>query len=270
MRADQFLDQLRRLGAQLHEHDGVWWRRRAPFYWWPAIEFQEIEPGSAMPAAGRALAGYGHVVPDSAPANSARYYMVLEAPEAGTFGLETLSSKKRNQVRKGLRTCAVRRLSALEELIPDLQRINISTRRRTGSGLPEEYYVRRYGEWRRRMLAIFALPERDWWGAFVGERLVGYFHSYAIDNVLIIDAAKCETESLKHNPSDALLFTLLEDAFNVKGCRRVIYGGWVPTDEKLTAFKEKHGFRRTEFRAFRKLSPVAAALHWVLRQTRDR
>lgn len=260
MRSDEFVGQLLTLGERLHEHDGVWWRQHGPFYWKPALEFLELEPGRAKPATRRAWVGYSHLVPPASGSNRSAYYMVFEAGAATPFTLDSLTSKKRNQVRKGLRCCEIRRIGALEPVLADLQRINISARRRTGAGLPADYYVKKYERWRRRMLSLFALPGRDWWGAFVGTRLVAYFFSYAVDDTLIIDAAKSETDFLTHNPSDALLYTLMEDALNAKRCRRIIYGGWTPNDDRLTEFKEKYGFQKTEFRAFVKLTPVAESV----------
>ncbi len=261
MTSEVFIEQLRNLDVKMHYHDCVWWKAHAPFYYKPALEFQEIKPGAARPSVMRALAGYSHMVPAGVKSNRSLFYEIYEHPEGVVYEINSLISKKRNQVRKGLRCCEIRRIEELESHIESLKEINIIVRERIGVGLPATYYTEHFSEWRRRMLTYFHLPNRDWWGAFVGGRLMGYYYSYAIEEMLVIDTAKVHTDALSLNASDALVFTLIEDAINRKGCRRIVYGDWTPDDERLTRFKEQYGFIRKEYPAF--LSVSARLALWV-------
>jgi hypothetical protein len=67
---------------------------------------------------------------------------------------------------------------------------------------------------------------------------------------MIIDTARVLSDALHHCAADALLFTLMDDAFNEKGCRRGVFAGSVPHDPDLTQPKHAHGFRCREFRVY--------------------
>jgi len=265
--SDRYIEQLRTLGQPLHEYRGIWWRRHGSFFCKPALPLVEIVPGSSRPNPMKSLAGYAHLVPEGARSNMTLHSMVYQA-RGEPFGLESVISKKRNQIRKGLRCCEIRRIGDIEAHWEELRQINISARERTGVGLPGTYYIDHYEQWRTSLRNLFALPDRDWWGAFSQGRLVAYYFSYAVADTVLIDTAKTHSEFLDQNPTDALLFTLMEDALNNKGCRRIFYGDWTPDDEKLTRFKEQHGFAVKAFPAYRHLSlPARLALRLRRRAT---
>lgn len=256
MDSGTYVGQLQSLGERLHEHDGVWWRERRPFFWRPAMELEAVERGRARPNRFRALVGFGHRVRDWRDANQRRTFLLYERSDAAPFTMESLSSNRRNQVRRGFRRCDVRRIEALGPVLEDLREINISARERTGVGRPTDYYRGAAVEWRRKIEKIFALPERDWWGAFVDGRLVAYYHSYVVEDSLIVDTAKAHTQYLDHYPVAGLLFTVMDDALNRKGVRWINYGGLTLGDEKLTVFKESYGFRKVEIPMWIELTPV--------------
>ncbi len=271
MREQEFVEQLRRAGERVHLHREVWWRERAPFYWRPVLELKPVEPGSSGPAFWQGVGGYAHTVPPECAdrANHQMVQMLYEREGEALFSLESISGKKRNQVRKGLRCCEVRRLETIEEHFEDLREINISARRRTGVGRPETYYTEREREWKARMRALFKLEGRSWWGAFVDRHLVGYYYCYAVEETLIIDTAKVHSDALPLNATDALLFTLMEDALNRENCSRIDYGGWTPDDSTLTEFKSKYGFVARRFPAYRWFSLPGRAVRG-LREWRRR
>lgn len=260
MTVDQFISQKRQLGLPIHQWRGVWWERHRPFYYKPAFVRTVLSKGKSAPMPLRALVGYSHMVSDTCTANGYWQFMERRWKVGDVFSLESISSKKRNQVRKGLRLCEVRPLETLDPLWPDLQRINISHRRRTCVGKPARYYTAEYDKWRDYLSRLHALPSRQWLGAYVDGKLAAYYYGYAVEGVYIIDSAKTDSDYLWANPNDALLFSLLEHAHNAEGCHLVVYGGHSPGDESLTAFKAKYGFEVATYPVYMRLLPLLSGI----------
>lgn len=257
MTVEEFCEQEIRLGLRIHRNDGVWWRERAPFYYRPAYEFQEVVPDSATPSPRRALAGYVHVVPGGHHANAARSVMALDRRgDAAPYTISELTSRNtRNHIRRGLKECEIRRIDDLRAIIQELQAINIATRRRTGVGLPEEYYVTSFNTWKRNMLALFDLPGREWWGAYQDGRLIAYIHAYLVGDVMTLNAAKSLTEALRFHPNDALVYSATEAWLNALKCRRIVYGDFATQDPALNHFKKGFGYARLDIPAYEYLTP---------------
>ena len=267
MNKQRYIEQQIALGQKLHLHDGVWWRQLSPFHCKAALPFEPIAPGAARPSPWRALAGYSHVVPDAAQANSVVSVMLRCLEPGKPFTLEALSSSRRSKVRRGLKKNEVRRIADLEPLIEDVRQIVVSTRMRTGVGLPADYYVRRYDQWRHDMLALFGMEDRPWWGAFAEGRLVAYYQTARVDDTLSICAAKSHSDFLANYPNDALLYVVMEEAFNQMGCRCIEYGDWSAEDERLQYFKQSYGFAKHDYPEYVHLNPLARP---VLRWRRER
>ena len=245
------------LGYSLHRHEGIWWQQQSPFHCKPAIRLEEISPGEARPWWFRSLAGYSHAVPEGAPANSVITMMMLRREQGKPFGLEDLSSRRRSQVRRGLKKTEVKRIDDLEPLMEDVRQIVISTRMRTGVGLPVSHYTDHFDGWKKSILKLFAMEDRPWWGGFIDGRLVAYYQTTLLEDMLSIGAAKSHSDFLANCPNDAILYVVMEEAFNRMGCRCVEYGDWSPEDERLQYFKQSYGFAKHEFPEHIHLNPLA-------------
>lgn len=196
--------------------------------------------------------------------------MGLEWTGEKSFGIEYLPSSRRSKVRRGEKKTQVKRITNLESLIKDVQQIVISTRMRTGVGLPASYYSQYYNKWRDDMLKLFEMEDRPWWGVFCDGRLIAYYQTTVLEDMLFINAAKSHSDFLSNYPNDVLLYTVLCDAFNERGCRFVEFGDWSLTDSNLTYFKESYGFRRYEFPIYRHLSPLARPAYKIWQLWRAR
>lgn len=270
MTPSRFIEQQQALGYVIHQHDGVWWQLHGPFYWKPVVPYERIAPNAAHPAPHKSLAGYSHAVPDNERSNWAWPIVLLEWTAGRPFEIDDLPSKRRNCIRRGLKLCEVRRLEALEPHVADLQAINISARARTGVGKPVAYYTQQYSKWRDGLLERFKCEGRDWWGAFCQGRLVAYYHTFDIGDMMLIDTAKGHSDYLKYCPNDAILFVVMQHALNNRACRYIDYGGWTPGDERLLFFKQEYGFRRRDIPAYLRLSLPARLVYMVRRWYRSR
>lgn len=248
----EFAEQQRQLGRRIHEHDGVWWETKFPFYTKPAFEFRAFAPRSARPKWSRSFLGYSHQVPQPEMGNRLLEFMVLDGESLRGFGMARLGPKKRNQVRKGLKHCHVELISDLMAHLEEAREINITQSQRqmaTGSfDRPMAYYSGKADVWRKEMLARFGLKGWCWWGAFSEGRLVAYMQTLAVEGKLMIMGMKSHTSYLPLCPVDAIYFTVLSQAAGDAGVEQVVNGR--PQRESLDRYKEQFLFRRVVVQYF--------------------
>ena len=179
--------------------------------------------------------------------------MVLEGEDLELFGMDRLRGKKRNQVRKGLRNCDIRRVNDIEPHLEEIREIYISQARRHTEhyelpDTPPRYYVEHAEAWRTRERRYLTTCGRELWGAFVHGELRAFLVSSQVEDVRFIEKMKTHTEALKLCPSDALYYTVLEYGAHVDGCQRVINPGI--RGGGLDRYKEQFLFRRTQIPVF--------------------
>jgi hypothetical protein len=237
------------LGRRGHLHDGVWWKTPYPGYSKPLFEFRAIVPGESRPASSRALLGYSHHVPEARMGNRFKEYLILEGEALRTFGLPALSSKKRNQVRKGLKLLQVRPVREVEPFLDSIRDIYVSqatrhTERYDLPDTPPTFYTEHEQLWRTRELRHLGTCGRELYGAFAEDRLVAFLVTSHVEGTRFIEKMKSHTDYLHACPSDALYFTVLEEAGRDPACLRVVNPGF--RGEGLTHFKEQFLFRRTQ------------------------
>lgn len=233
-------------GVKGHFHDGVWWREPFPFYAKPMFEFRELVPGSARPARRKALLGYSHHVPDGTPGNRMLSYMILKGDDLRGYGLGSLPSKKRNQVRKGLKHCEVTLLHDVEPHLEAIRDIYVSQSRRHTERYerprtPPSFYSDPARQWQARERRYLTTCGRETWGAFIDGRLVGFIVSPQIEGIRFIEKAKCHTDFLQFNVGDALYFSVLEAAGKNSGCQKIVNPGF--RGGRLTWYKEQFLFK---------------------------
>lgn len=102
----------------------------------------------------------------------------------------------------------------------------------------------------------FAIPGREWWGAFFEGRLIAYYYAYLIGGTMHISASKSHTDHLRMCPNDAMAFSFLQHCAQLPTCHSVIFGDYSPGVPSLTEFKEQFGFEKKSFPVFRSESPL--------------
>lgn len=246
---ETFAKEERRLGKQVHFHDGVWWISSAPFYFKPVHEYRPFARKSASPHPLKALLGYSHQVLDSAQATRYKRVNVLTGEDLKNYSLERLKGTRRRTVRVGTQNCRIEVLTRSKALLEQMRLINISnakkfeTTRSGGTYLPAEYYERNAAQWREGIQKIFSHQGHQFIGAFVGETLAAYIDLIQIEDTWMIGAVKSCDKYLQHRPVDALYFRILSMASQCGECKQVLNGGPEGEPEGLTHFKEQFLFR---------------------------
>lgn len=261
---DEYVQQQMSLGRRFHEHDGVWWQEIYPFYCKPVFIYTAFDPKSAMPKRRRSLLGYSHQVVTPEKGNRSVPFMVLEGEDLRQFSLARIKSVKRNQVRKGLKSCAIRLIDDLEPILESMRQINVSQSIRQegkfGAEAPVSRYIAQADQWRAQVRREFALCGREWWGAFVDGRLAAYMVTYQVDRLRVIEKVKSHTEHMKHCVVDALHYTVLEAASRELTCQRIIDGR--PQHQSLNHYKEQFLFKSKDYPYY---STHARLIEWAKR-----
>lgn len=270
---DQFAEQQRALGYRIHEHDGVFWEEVYPFYCKPAFPFRAVDRGAARPARLRCLLGYSHRVPRIEQGNRNLPIMLLEREQLEGFSLQSLSAKKRNQVRRAMERCKIQPIVDIELHLERIREINVaqSLRQEQGSGseVPPARYIDEADDWRRQIRREFTVEiGREWWGAFVDGELAAYIRTYQVDSVRVIQQAKADTEYFRYYPVDALYFTVLSIASEDAKCQCIVNG--YPMHQSLNRFKENFLFKPTAFPVFDSCAWLVELGKKLIRKTPDR
>lgn len=259
----EYARQEQALGRSVHFHDGVWWQSPVPGYSVPLLRETVIAPHTARPALARRLLGYSHVVPardGSVDGASAHVPMVRKAG-ATTFDITELNAGRRSKVRRGLKKSTVGAIHDMRPYLDDAMAIAMAARSRTGSGLPVAYYRKHGARWKEALARASGLPGRHVFGAVLDGRLVSYLFCTAVDGAMYIGAAKNHDEALGIYANDALVYSVLDFAFNTLRAVRVHYGDFTPDDEPLNYFKASYGFEPVTMPTRVYLRPAVSMLY---------
>jgi hypothetical protein len=150
------------------------------------------------------------------------------------YGLESLASKARNQVRQGLKNCTVKSIG-LEELSLICEEAHSDSMKRMGLSSDKQVF----GQHMRQS------PAYEAWAAFVDDRLAAYLVTFTVDDWAYIQIQRSVTEMLKYRPNNALIFAVIDELLNRPGISTVSYG-WEPLYDldSLDAFKLAMGSKK--------------------------
>lgn len=252
MTSEEMIERVIEIGYDVHFNDGVCWIKSAPFYCNPVIPFQVIEPGKAKPKMHKALLAYSHQVSDTKYANKYESILLLREEKLSNFGIQSLSSAKRAQVRKGLKLTNIRKIEEIESVLNDMKEIEISKATRIKEIKPPEYYIKHYDQWRAWTIKQFNIDKgkKEYWGAFYNETLIAFMKIYQINDTVIISYAASHSDHLDKCPNDALTFSIIDYCKGLDNCNNISYGLWEENRQSLNDFKQKYGFERVDLPVF--------------------
>lgn len=248
MTYDEFIERVLAIGYDVHLNEGVWWIKTAPFFYEPVVPYQVLEYASSKPKFHKALLGYSYLVSNEHYANRYRSIMLMNEERLKCFGMNSLPSKRRNKVKKGLKLTENRKIDSVEDVIDDMKEILISKAKRTHHEVSPDYYVKHYQEWRDSVIKQFNIDKgkKEYWGSFYNGSLIAFFTMIQINDTMIINTGSSHTDHLDKCPNDALRFVFLEYCRDLKDCKKVISGLWSDNKPSLNEFKESYGFDKVD------------------------
>ena len=175
--------------------------------------------------------------------------MSLNHAKLKEFFIKSLSSSKRARVRKGLKLTEVKKIEKIDPVIEDIKDTCISQAKRTGYGLPPEYYVKHYKNWRSWI-------KREWWGVYYKKKLIAYRYDILINDTMYFIATKSHTDFLDNCPNDALMYTFISYCKSLKGCKWLNAGDWNVYKPTINNFKQLFGFEKVDLPIYTKYNPL--------------
>lgn len=169
---------------------------------------------------------------DPVEERSAWWYIICDS-----FDLGRLSAKARNQIKRGNRSCTVRRLDA-EWLAKNGHSCYLAAFRRYRNATPvgDEAF-------RKSILTTIGGPV-EFWGVFVGQHLAGYCQCLIESGDVATSVMKLDSDYLEHYTSYALINRLV-DHYVVEHGMRISNGNRsIAHDTNFQDFLLKLGFRR--------------------------
>lgn len=237
MSAEQYAALLEGAGHRVVRTEGAWWYE-SQRHWFMGFPFHaELAPTADERRRLFAQGAWVLRYPCALAIGQASHRSVCDDPG---YGLSSLSGKARNQLRRGLENCSVRRLS-----FADLRRhggleLSRSTLRRQNRGVPADHD----SYWLGYYAAAEPIDTAECWGAFVGDELAASLIAVTIEdcaNLLVLRSAR---EHLGRYPNNALVYTFTRNALSRPWVTEVSWGleSLLPDLVPLEHFKVGMGF----------------------------
>jgi hypothetical protein len=149
------------------------------------------------------------------------------------YDLNALSSKSRNQTRRGMESCEVRKIP-WDELVSVAGAANADTMKRHGQNGSQSLGFD---------TELAKCPAYEAWGAFADGELAAYVVTLTVENRAHILVQRSVTAHLKLRPNNALVFLVVKELLSRPGVASVGYG-LEPLDvlDSLDHFKSGMGF----------------------------
>lgn len=229
---------LRDIGHDVREEAGAYWFNVFPHVY-QSFPFQKELSRDAVEASGFVGKRGCWIARYPCHLSEGRQSYRLSVMDSN-YGMESLTSKARNQTRRALEQCQCRALG-FDELLKSGIELNLETLRRQGRN-PEKNFD---SNWTVYYRCAAKADGADAWGCFVGERLAAYLIAFRMEDVSHVLIVRSHGELLKHYPNNALLFTYLQHCF-AEGLREVSIGfeGLQEELSSLDHFKDGLGFKR--------------------------
>jgi hypothetical protein len=171
----------------------------------------------------------------------------------GAYDLESVHSKHRPRVRRGLETFHVRPATKAQ-LLSQGRAVNLSTMKRQGRYDPEFGEKRR---WETLVEAAFACSEISFPAAFDGSRMAAYMITCREHRWLHILHQMSRQEDLENFPNHLLTFTVTQQGVADESLDAVCYG-YAPlfANDGLHEYKQRFGYELIPHRSAFQLHPT--------------
>ena len=230
-------------GMDIHLNDGVAWQKTKKGYCKTAIPFEIVESGKQKPRFSDSFVGLNHRISSMEGATGSWKPFILRDEEISNWSLETLQSgNRRRRIRKGLKNNEVIKVESIADFRQDISRVLKSTAIRNGHGHPPERYNLDNSEWWQVLLDIEKYTE--FWCAFQDGKLAAYICLHVIDERIVVDGVKSDTDMLPGCPIDAIVYNIITSV-QQRGAKEMWYGG-ASNRPTLDKFKESYGFKIEE------------------------
>ncbi len=237
MTAEAYADFLGSIGHRVVRSRSGWWFNVRPGLY---MGFPYHRPLDADPAEVEAVLGTrGLIARFSCPVEKGRasYTTVCDRED---YNMGSLKTKPRNQVRRGLERCSVRRLTFRELERSGAREVSRATMLRQGRPVPSDHDA----YWRAYYAAADTCQSMEAWAAFVGKELAAFLIATTIEDCVYILEEFSLKKHLREYPNNALVYRFTSTALARPLVKEVSYG-LEPLQKGLAGldhFKQGMGF----------------------------
>lgn len=231
--------------------DGTWWYQVKPGLCWPSDFLKPMCDSKEVIPFFKNYLGYQHVVSNSTMANSRLVINVIE--KIRDYGPETVSTKRRNAIRKGLSDCIFEVLKhPSRETIEECRLAWNDLSRRTGwkNESDSAEFLR---TWRFLLdcpgISVIVGRER------VSGRVAGFLVTKIIGTTAYVDTIASRDFALGLNVNDVLIYAFVTSAARIAKVEKAHYA-IKSRVESLERFKTGIGFTPIPFPAYTMLRVV--------------
>lgn len=163
------------------------------------------------------LIGLRYSAPLDSPEGLVSYHAVYEGE---AYGIGTLGTWARKNVRRGLKNCRVEPIS-FDRLASEGWALQVDTLARQ-SRFRDVSSVK--AKWERLCLAARGLPGFEAWGADVGGRLGASVMTYLMGDCVYMLYQQCHRDFLREHVNNALGFVVTETMIKRSAVKSILYG----------------------------------------------
>jgi hypothetical protein len=233
---------------------GNWWYQVRPGFAWPVDVFEPMSRQTRVPYR-QSYLGFQHVVTADEPTNS--NLVINTITDLSQYGPGSISDKRRNAIRKGGRSCDVLAVERVQdEWLEGAVKAWNDLVDRTGWK-----HHRDAGMLRESWTQLLNQPAASILLAIDKETgsVAGFLITKIHGGTAYVDTIASNSDLLKSNPNDILMYTFLRNAQRLPGVRMVHYA--IKSDvEHLEKFKTSLGFEHHPFPAYLHARPGLMSL----------
>ena len=254
MTIDEFARYKQDDGMKLAKIAGVWWAEVPPFFFRPLCPFHEMTPWSKLYPPKSLLGGILHVVPPHVKTTSCINFHVYD--NLKNYSFDGLSSKRRKQVRRGVRNFTDRPIADLEEFVANAYEIYQIFYQRTNYWYKnnrtnrEEFYA-----WAEK---LYACPKIVKTGIYLDDKLSAIVTSLQVDDIIFGDNLFSDNTSMRLGVVDFIMHRVREDAAATDA--KYVFSGLPTGEESLDSSTLERGCKLLTLPAYCKINPVALSL----------
>jgi len=239
MSAQQYAEFLERMGHHVVAGQAAWWFDAARGIYQSFPFHRAIAPGLGEINRVLGLRGVAVRFPCLEGAGRASYRIVCAAKG---YDFPQLTSKARNQTRRGLESCRVLRMSFLELERHGILEVNRDTALRQGRPVAQDADER----WRKYYQTAEQTATMEAWVSLVGDQVGAYLIACRIDECFNILVVRSHRQHLKVYPNNALVYTVTKEALARPEVDEVSFGLESVQSEldSLDHFKEGMGYEK--------------------------
>jgi hypothetical protein len=255
MNADIFAEWLRRQGQQVVRSYSSYWQsdglgvyQAFPYHW--LIEPTSEELHELMFCRHATALRYSSPVQHGSDAAS--YHAVYTADH---YGFDVLTTKARNNVRRGLRSCTITRIP-FERYVDEGWELRVDTLARQRRRLKESQDA-----WRRRGLSAGSLAGFEVWAAQVQNKLAATLLIFRMEDWFYMIYQQCHRNFLKEHVNNALSFAVTQDLTRRLNVHGIFYGMQsLDAPASVDQFKFQVGFEARPVRQCAVFHPYLAPM----------